>query len=164
MKAKQSVVLFAIATAMTCPRWLLGAESKQKVAGSVPEKPKLELTWRDAHRLYTPSKKVAKEVQAILHGLEVVVDWKENDVGDPPDDSIPRIRVVVTPSEPGGAGWRIAGNAMGRPMSRSPRVRLTLFGELFRIQPKDDGQLLIGFPRALGLGLGRSAADAVTTG
>jgi hypothetical protein len=74
--------------------------------------PTIVVSWSDGHGLVRDRDAVRAEIEAILEGAGIRLRWSDA-VGEPgPEPGLP-VSVVVTPSEPSGAGWNISPSAMG---------------------------------------------------
>jgi len=74
--------------------------------------PTILVTWSDGHGLVRYREEVRAEIETLLAGAGIRVQWSDA-VGVPgPEAGVPVV-LVVTPSEPAGAGWDISPSAMG---------------------------------------------------
>jgi hypothetical protein len=79
--------------------------------GRGEERKLLEVVWLDAHGLFPGFDRVRSEADAIFRDLGVGVRWEVGTDPRPSTGGIPRIQVVLMPSEP--SGWGISPAAMG---------------------------------------------------
>jgi hypothetical protein len=69
-------------------------------------------TWSDAHELVSNRSDVRAEIGSILEGAGIRLHWTDEISREAPAGSLPVV-VVVSPSEPAGAGWHLPPSAMG---------------------------------------------------
>ena len=69
-------------------------------------------TWSDAHELVANRNDVQAEIESILEGTGIRFHWTDEFSPPAPPGALPVV-VVVSPSEPAGAGWHLPPSAMG---------------------------------------------------
>lgn len=84
------------------------------------DSPEIEFLWCDAHQLHLYTDRVAKEVRGTFEEMGIKVAWGENEEGFAGSASAIQLRVVVLPSEPGGASWNLSPNVSNGSSKRLP--------------------------------------------
>jgi hypothetical protein len=92
---------------MGCAFW---AVASLLLASSERDARALTITWSDAHNLAGSLPEIREEVESTFRDAGIGVRFAEE---PEPDPRSPGVTVVVTPSDPAGAGWRLAPTAMG---------------------------------------------------
>jgi hypothetical protein len=113
-------------------------------------------TWSDGHGLVPNAGDVRSEIEAILGSAGIGVRWTE---GGPEDDSSLHVAVVVSPSEPSGAGWRLPPSAMGVYLSTAEASAVFVFyhrvARVLGFPPGRDGMMAPSDRKRLAKALGR---------
>ena len=84
------------------------------------------VSWNDGHGLVANGEDVRAEVDSILEGAGIRVQWSDA-TAQTPSDGAPRIAVVISPSEPAGAGWHLSPSAMGVYLSSAESSAVFVF-------------------------------------
>lgn len=120
--------------------------------------PTILASWSDAHGLVPYREDVRKEVESILEGAGIRVLWSDASVEPAPESTLPVV-VVVTPSEPAGAGWHLSPSAMGVYLSSDQSSAVYVFyhrvARVLGVASERDGMLEPSDRKRLAKALGR---------
>lgn len=95
-------------------------------SGSVDPGATILASWSDGHGLVRYREEVRAEIEAILEGTGTRLRWSDT-AGEPGPEGVVPVVVVVTPSEPAGAGWHISPSAMGVYLSNEQSTTIFVF-------------------------------------
>ena len=121
MKTKTRVIALLVALLS----FSVGTTRAAGLAQAEGEAPRLVAVWYDGHRLYRGAfSGVAREVASIFDPLELEIRWQEALEHDPPlDERTILLRIVLTPSDGSGPGWRLRGDVLGAAPPGNGRIR-----------------------------------------
>ena len=113
-------------------------------------------TWSDGHGLVSNPGDVQAEIEAILGSAGIGVRWTD---AVPAEDGSLHVTVVVSPSDPSGAGWRLSPFAMGVYLSTAESSAVYVFyhrvARVLGIPSGRDGMISPSDRKRLAKALGR---------
>lgn len=83
-------------------------------------------SWSDGHGLVPYRADVRAEVESILKDADIRIQWTDASAKPTLETPFPVV-VVMTPSEPAGAGWHLSPSAMGVYLSRAESSAVYVF-------------------------------------
>jgi hypothetical protein len=121
--------------------------------------PTIFATWSDGHHLVALREDVRTEIETILGEAGIRVRWSDLGSADDAADGALPVVVVVSPSEPGGAGWHLSPSAMAvylsTPTSSAVYVFYHRVARVLGVASERDGMLLPSDRKRLAKALGR---------
>ncbi len=118
----------------------------------------LHAFWSDGHRLVRNREDVRAEIEAILWGAGIRVNWSDGSLGPTPEKALP-VTVVLSPSEPSGDGWHLSPSAMGVYLSSAESSAVFVFyrrvARVLGIASERDGMMPPSDRKHLAKALGR---------
>lgn len=115
-------------------------------------------SWSDGHGLVSYRDDVRAEVESILEGAGIRVQWSDASA-EPTAQSSLDVLVIVTPSEPAGEGWHLSPSAMGVYLSTAESSAVYVFyhrvARVLGVASERDGMMEPSDRKRLAKALGR---------